>query len=154
MKTHTQIILNCIAAMTLMCPSALLIAADGHNHHGKEKAPHNGRLMEIEKIHVEFLVEADKTARVYLYDEKLKPVTPSDQTVTLVVQGKDSSKTKTELVKKDDSFVSDAAITIPDGAKAILTIKAGGKPSNLRFDLNMASCGECKNAEYACSCGH
>jgi len=154
MKKQTQIILNCIAAMTLMCPLTPLIAADGHDHHGKEKAPHNGRLMEMEKIHVEFLVESDKTARVYLYDEKLKPVTPSDQTVTLVVQGKDSSKTKTELVKKDDSFVSAAAITIPDGAKAILTVKAGGKPGNLRFDLNMENCGGCKGPEYACSCEH
>jgi len=99
-------------------------------------------------------VEADKTVRVYLYDGELKPLKPSDQSVTLVVQGKDSSKTKTELVKKDDSFVSDAAIIIPDGAKAILTVKVGEKPQNLRFDLDMANCTGCKSPEYACSCEH
>ncbi len=152
MKTIRNIVTLMAAVLIMNHPNAF--AADGHDHHGKEKAPHNGRLMEMEKMHVEFLVEADKTVRVYLYDGELKPLKPSDQSVTLVVQGKDSSKTKIELVKKDDSFVSDAAITIPDGAKAILTVKAGGKPQNLRFDLDMSVCGGCKSPEYACSCEH
>lgn len=152
MKSIQNILTLVVTVLIMNYPNAY--AADGHDHHGKEKAPHNGRLMELDKMHVEFLVEADKTVRVYLYDGELKPMKPSDQTVSLLVQGKDSSKTKTELANKNDSFVSDAAITIPEGAKAVLTVKVGGKPNNLRFDLNMENCGGCKNAEYACSCEH
>jgi len=159
MKTILQLSLW----ITLICPSALLAAGDhGHEHgdkkhadqhdHEQEKAPHDGRLMEAGEMHVEFLIGADKMATVWLYDEKLKPISPSDQTVTLILQAKDGAKNTIELTKKGDLFVSSSALTIPEGAKAILVVKAGGKTSNLRFDLDMTACGECKKPEYACGC--
>ena len=119
-----------------------------------KKAPHGGRLMEVGGARLEFVVESDKKANVYLYDDQWKPVVPTDQSVTLMVQAKDQAKVKTDLIKKSDSFASEAPLAIPDGAKAILVIKTGGKIHNLRFDLDMSLCGECKNPEYACSCGH
>lgn len=154
MKTTRQI-LSLITAITLAGAGALV--AEHKHDHAAMKAPHHGRLMETEKIgsmHVEFLVETDKSVSVYLYDGKLKAIAPSDQTLSLIVQGRDDSKTTVELVKKDDRFVSSAAVTIPDGAKAILTIKAGGKTENLRFPLDLSSCGGCKKPEYACDCEH
>jgi len=35
-----------------------------------------------------------------------------------------------------------------------VTVIADAKPQNLRFKLDMHTCGECKRAEYACVCGH
>jgi hypothetical protein len=32
--------------------------------------------------------------------------------------------------------------------------KADTSPKNYRVDLNLETCGECKRAEYACTCGH
>lgn len=110
--------------------------------------------MELDAARVEFRVESDRKARVYLYDDQWKPVVPADQSVTLIVQTKDGVKLKAELLKKADSFASEAPLTIPDDAKAVLVIKTGGKIHNLRFDLNLSICAECGNAEYACSCGH
>jgi hypothetical protein len=119
----------------------------------KQKAPHQGRLMEAEKLHVEFLVDADKKAKVYLYDEKLQPVAPSNETVTLIVQGK-AEKSKIELTKSADSFVSEKPIPLSEGAKAILSVKKGEKTQNLRFDLDLGNCEGCKLPEYACTCEH
>ena len=154
MKTTRQM-LSLITGITLLVAGAAI--AEHKHDHAAEKAPHNGRLMETEKVgsmHVEFLVETDKSVSVYLYDGKLKAIAPSDQALTLIVQGKDDAKTTVELAKKEDRFVSAAAVSIPDGAKAILTIKTGGKTENLRFPLDMSSCGGCKKPEYACSCDH
>lgn len=148
---NNQNILTAIVAIFLI-GSVITLAGGKH-----EKAPHNGRLMETKKIgfmHIEFLVGSDKTVSVYLYDAKLKAVAPSDQTLSLIVQGKEDAKNQVDLVKKEDRFISPSPLTIPEDAKAVLTIKAGGKTENLRFAINLAVCGECKNAEYACSCGH
>ena len=43
-----------------------------------------------------------------------------------------------------------------DGYNVVVQFKqtAEAKPQNFRFKLDLATCGECKRAEYACSCGH
>ena len=152
---HTKRILSIITTLAMVGAGGLF--AEAKHDHAAEKAPHNGRLMETEKVgsmHVEFRVESDKTVNVYLYDGKLKPIAPSDQAVSLTVQGKDDAKNKVDLVKREDRFTSSSPIAIPDGAKAVLTIKAGGKTENLRFGLDLSPCNGCKSPEYACSCEH
>ncbi|MDD2709488.1 MAG: hypothetical protein PHV34_15990 [Verrucomicrobiae bacterium] len=149
MKT-TSHLKHILGAALLAVPLAL-IAADQPNP-AKDKAPHGGRLMGGTAVRAEFLVKADQTVEVYLYDQQLKPVAPADQTVTLILQGKDGAKTKVEFNKGAGAFVSKSPVTIPEGAKAILAVKAGGKPENFRFDLIMSPCKGCKKPEYACDC--
>ncbi len=151
---NIKTILNLIIAATLLSTPGVYAAGEHDHAHGKEKAPHQGRLMESDKGHIEFVVAADKTAKVYLYGHHLKAIAPSDEKVTLIVQGKDNSKEKIEFTKKEDAFVSSAPLKLSEGAKAVLTVKTGEKTKNLRFDLDMSVCGGCKTAEYACSCGH
>jgi hypothetical protein len=139
-----------IVCAALLAVSMTLTAAD--KPAAKEKAPHDGRLMDGATIRVEFLLTADRTAEAYLYDQKLKPVVPADQSVSLIVQGKDGAKTKIELGKGTEAFRSAGPVTIPEGAKAILTVKAGGKPENFRFDLDINPCKDCKKPNYACDC--
>ena len=43
-----------------------------------------------------------------------------------------------------------------DGYNVVVQFKqtAEAKPHNFRFKLDLHPCGECKRAEYACTCGH
>ena len=47
---------------------------------------------------------------------------------------------------------------LPDGEGYNVVVQfkqtANAKPVNLRFRLDLATCGECKRAEYACTCDH
>lgn len=152
MKIHPTLLLVSV----LFC-FGRIFAADSHvgRNHGMEKAPHHGRLMEIEKMHVEFVLQSDRTAHLYLFDESMKAIQPTDAQATLVLQGKEGAfKTKTILVKKDDILVSEAPLIIQEGAKAVLILKIGDKTQNLRFDLNLSPCGACDAPEYACACAH
>jgi hypothetical protein len=143
--------LKLILCAALLAAPLVLAAAD-QPATPKDKAPHGGRLMDGATVRVEFLVKADQTVEVYLYDLKLKPVAPADQTVSLILQGKDGAKTKIDLGKGTEAFASATPVAFLDGARAILTVKAGGKPENFRFDPVMGPCRGCKKPEYACDC--
>ena len=132
-----------LAVACLFVPIALVAA---------EKAPHDGRLMDGATVRAEFLVKPDQSVVVYLYTSKLAPLAPSDQAISLILQVKDGAKTKIDLGKGADAFVSATPVTIPEGTKAILTVKAGGKSENFRFDLNMGFCRGCQKPEYSCTC--
>ena len=45
---------------------------------------------------------------------------------------------------------------IADGYNLVVQFKqtADAKPQNFRFKLDLHTCGGCKRAEYACTCGH
>ncbi len=127
-------------------------AADKHN---QKATPKGGRLLEKTEPHAEFVVEKDRSVTINFYDGKMKPVPAADQTVTVIADAKDG-KAKIEFEKKGDTLVSKTKLPEGDGYNVVVQFRAkpDAKVQNLRFKLDMHTCGECKRAEYACICDH
>lgn len=143
-----------LAAAFLAAPP--LPAADSHDHGKAAAGPNGGRVVEIEGGHAEFFVQPDQKVRVTLLTEDLKPQAPAEQVIVATAEAP-SGKAKLALAKTGEFFVSETALPEGNGYRIVLQIKAtpDAKPQNFRIDYNSALCGECKLAEYACTCsGH
>jgi hypothetical protein len=101
------------------------------------------------------VVEKDRSVTINFYNDEMKPVAVTTQTVTVQADAKDG-KAKLEFEKKGDSLVSKTKLPEGDGYNIVVQFKqtAEAKPQNIRFKLDLAICGECKRAEYACTCEH
>ena len=150
MKTNLHILTLAVALCASLAFPA--VAEDKHEH---KATPKGGRLLEKTEPHAEFVIEKDRTVTINFYNGEMKSVAATTQTVTVQADAKDG-KVKLEFEKKGDSLVS--KIKLPEGADYNLVVQfkqtAEAKPQNFRFKLDLATCGECKRAEYACSCGH
>jgi hypothetical protein len=84
-----------------------------------------------------------------------KAVAAADQVVT-VTAGDRAAPTKLTFTKIGNVLLSDAVLPAGNDFPTVVQIKItpDAKPVHARFNLNMSVCGECKNAEYACTCGH
>jgi len=120
-----------------------------------EAGPKGGRFLDKTSPKAEFVVEKDRSVTINFYNDEMKPVTVTTQSVTVHADAKDG-KAKLEFEKKGDSLVSETKLPEGDGYNIVVQFKhtAPGKPQNFRFKLAMHTCGECKRAEYACTCGH
>jgi hypothetical protein len=115
--------------------------------------PKGGRLLEKTEPKAEFFLEKDHTATITFYDGALKPVSATDQAVTLIADTKEG-KQKVEFEKKGDVLVSKGKLPEGDGYDLVVQLreKADAKPQNFRFKLETHECATCKRAEYACVC--
>ena len=127
-------------------------AADKHQH---KATPRGGRLLDKTEPHAEFVVEKDRSVTIHFYNHEMKPVAATTQSVAVMADAKDG-KAKLEFEKKGDALVSKTKLPDGDGYNVVVQFKqtADAKPLNLRFKLDMHTCGECKRAEYACTCDH
>ena len=127
-------------------------AADAHKHLA---TPKGGKLLDKTEPHAEFVVEKDRTVTINFYDEKMKPVAVTTQTVTVQADAK-TGKAKLEFEKKGDALVSKTKLPEGDGYNVVVQFKQTpeAKPQNFRFKYDSHTCGECKRAEYACVCDH
>lgn len=151
MKTHLRI-LTLAAALCVGLFTAT--AADKHDHAHKA-TPKGGRLLDKTEPHAEFVVEKDRTVTINFYNDEMKAVPVTTQTITAIADAK-SGKATLQFEKKGDSLVSKAKLPDGEGYNVVVQFKqtADAKPVNLRFKLDLATCGECKRAEYACTCDH
>lgn len=121
----------------------------------KIKAPNGGRIIEAVEPHAEFLITSDKKIEIRFLDDAGKVVAPAAQTAT-VTMGERAAPTKLTFTKDGDKLVSDKVI--PEGKElpVVLQIKttSDAKAVTEKFNLNLAKCPTCSNAEYACSCEH
>lgn len=118
--------------------------------------PKGGRLLESTPLKAEFFVTADRKVEITFYDAGLKPVAPGAQVVAVTAEPA-TGRAALELEKTDTGFVSKAALPTGEPYRIVVQVRAtaGAKPQNFRIDLNLATCGECQHAEYACICeGH
>ena len=137
--------------LLLIATAALTFAAD--NITG---GPKGGRLLDTTPLKAEFFVSKDRKVEVTFYDATLKPVAPSAQVVAVTAEPK-SGRTPVELGKTTTGFASTTALPAADQPyRVVVQIRAtpDAKPQNFRVDLNLDTCGECKRAEYACTCAH
>lgn len=153
MKKHLVIITAIAIALSFgLTPGNL--AAEKHDHEHLS-TPKGGRLLEKTEPHAEFVVEKDRSVTINFYNHEMKPVSVTTQSVSVTVDTKEG-KTKLEFEKKGDSLVSKTKLPEGDGHNVVVQFRQtpDAKPMNLRFKLDLATCGECKRAEYACICEH
>ena len=151
MKTNILILTVAVA----LCAGLFTSTAadkDGHKHLA---TPKGGRLLEKTEPHAEFVVEKDRSVTINFYNEEMKPVAVTTQNVTVIADAK-SGKATLAFEKKGDTLVSKTKLPEGDGYNIVVQFKqtAEAKPVNLRFKLDLGICGECKRAEYGCTCGH
>jgi hypothetical protein len=148
MKTSLKL----ITLTGMLCAGLLTILAADKKHVG---GPKGGRLLERTEPKAEFFVEKDHTVTITFYDATLKPVAAASQAVAVIADSKDGKKT-VQFEKKGDVLVSKTKLPEGDGYNLVVQFKqtADAKPVNLRFKLDMHTCGGCQRAEYACICDH
>ncbi|MEY4379426.1 MAG: hypothetical protein RLZ85_1307 [Verrucomicrobiota bacterium] len=118
------------------------------------KAPaegHAGRLLEASGVKAEFLIKPDRHVALTFLDAAGKPMARGERSVVVKVDGKDLA-----LEPKPEGFVSKEPLAAKEPAPIVVQVRttADDKPKNFRLTLNTAICGECKRAEYACTCAH
>lgn len=138
-----------LIAVAALCSGVSLVAA--------EKivgGPKGGRLLEVGSQKAEFFMTKDRKAEVIFYDASLEPTQPGAHVVAITAEPK-SGRTPIELEKTETGFISKAALSEaaePYRVVVQLREKAGAAPKNYRIDLDLANCGGCDRAEYACTC--
>lgn len=115
--------------------------------------PKGGRLLEADGQKAEFFVNKDRKAEVIFYDANLKEISPGDRVVTMTAEPK-AGRTPVTLEKNSSGYVSTAPLPEGDPYRVVVQLrpKPDAKPHNFRIDFNREICGECKRAEYACTC--
>jgi len=118
--------------------------------------PKGGRLLDTAPAQAEFFVNAEQKVEILFYGDGLQATALGTQVVTVTAEAPDG-RAVLEMEKAANGFVS--AQPVPAGApyRVVVQIRAapGEKPQNFRIDLNLAHCGGCSRAEYACTCeGH
>ena len=118
-----------------------------------EAGPKGGRILEKTNPKAEFLVEKDRTISINFYDAAGKAVAPTDQSVTVLADGKDG-KQRIEFEKKGDALVSKTKRPEGDASNVVVQLKqtADARPQNYRFKADLSNCGGCNRAEDACAC--
>jgi hypothetical protein len=115
--------------------------------------PKGGRLLDASPLKAEFFVTADRRVEITFYDTTLQPEPPATQVVTVIAETP-SGQVPVALEPSATGFVSTAALPVDEPYRVVVQVRAapGAKPQNFRIDLSLATCGECRQAEYACTC--
>ena len=152
MKTNLRIL---TIAVALCAALALPAIAQEKNDHKHKATPKGGRLLDKTEPHAELVIAQDRIVTINFYNEDMKPVAATTQSVIVLADTKDG-KAKLEFEKKGDSLVSKTKLPEGEGYNVVVQFKqtTDAKPVNLRFKLELGMCGECQRAEYACTCDH
>ncbi len=147
------------ATPTLLAALLLAAAAPGADEPAAAKplaGPNGGKLLPFGALQAEFVVLKERKVAVNLFDAALKPVAPSGQQAAATAQAP-SGAAKLEFDQAATGFTSKSALPDGDGYILVLQLRPapGAKPENHRIKLDLAVCGGCNRAEYACTCeGH
>ena len=115
--------------------------------------PRKGRVLEMESLNAEFLVEKDRSISIAFCDAALKAQPAAGQVVTATAETP-AVKVKLEFEKKGDLLVSKTPLPAGEHYTVVVQVKAApdAKPKNFRIPLDLSVCKGCGNAEYACIC--
>lgn len=145
-----------LAALALSLPAAADSKPDhDHAHAKKESGPNGGRLLTGLDPRAEFFVTADRKVQITFVGADDRTVAPAEQVVT-VTAGDRAAPTKLTFAKSGNVLLSDVPLPAGNDFPAVVQIKPapGAKTVTAKFNVNLATCAECKNAEYACTCHH
>ena len=117
--------------------------------------PNGGRVVSSIEPRAEFFVLPDRKVQITFLDQGGKAIPPADQ-VVIVTAGERMSPTTLTFSKTGNKLVSNVALPAGDAVPAVVQIKStpSAKAVTDKFNVDLAKCGECKNAEYACICDH
>src|SRR5688572_26871278 len=151
MKTNLRILTLAVA----LCAGLALPALAAEKDHKHKATPKGGRLLDKTEPHAEFVVEKDRSVTINFYNHDMKPVAATTQDVTVIAEAR-TGKSTLQFEKKGDLLVSKTRLPEGEGYNVVVQFKQtpDAKPLNLRFKLDLHACGECKRAEYACTCDH
>lgn len=115
--------------------------------------PRKGLILELPGKNAEFFVEKDRTVSIAFYDAAGKAIAPSTEVVTATAEAP-SGKAKLEFEKKGNLLVSKVPLPAGEGYQIVVQAKpsADAKSKNFRIKLELYTCKECGNPEYACTC--
>jgi hypothetical protein len=126
-----------------------------HTHEKKDAGPNGGRIIATAVPRAEFFVTADRKIQITFLDLAGKPIPPAEQVVT-VTTGDRASPTKLTFAKTGNTLLSTAAL--PAGKDLPIVVQIKSTPTTpmvtAKFTLDLSVCGDCKHAEYACTCAH
>lgn len=143
------------AAFTSVSATAASDDKKPHTHEQKDAGPNGGRIIATSVPRAEFFVTADRKVQITFLDLAGKPIAPAEQVVT-VTTGDRAAPTKLTFTKTATALVSTAALPAGDDLPIVLQIKSTPTTPTVtaKFTLDLSVCGECKHAEYACTCAH
>lgn len=146
-----------LAALALFSPAR---AHEDHKHDQpvpvkKSAGPNGGRILTSVTPHAEFFVTKERKIQFTFLDDHGQPVVPAGQIVT-VTTGSRSAPTVLTFTRQNDALLSDAALPAGNNLPAVIQLKPApdAKVVVEKFNINLATCGECRLAEYACTCDH
>lgn len=121
----------------------------------KVAGPNGGRIISTLEPRAEFFVTPERKVQITFLDASGKAIAPAEQTVTVTLGERSAPKALT-FAKSGNTLLSTATIPPGEDLPTVVQIKTSptGKTVTERFNLDLAKCGECKLAEYACICGH
>lgn len=118
--------------------------------------PKGGRLLDSAPLKAEFFVTTERRVEITFHDDHLNPILPGDQVVVVTAEPA-TGRVVLAMDKTATGFLSQAALPAGEPYRVVVQVRATpeARPQNFRIDLNLATCGECSRAEYACTCeGH
>jgi hypothetical protein len=159
MKTKS-LVLTIIAALALSLPATAAEKTQDAANLTREKkvaGPNGGRIITTVEPRAEFFVTADRKVQITFLDNAGKAIAPADQVVTVTTGDRSAPKTLT-FAKTGNALLSTAALPAGDDLPTVvqITTSASVKTVTEKFNIDLGKCGECKLAEYACTCeeGH
>jgi len=121
----------------------------------KVAGPNGGRIIATVTPRAEFFVTADRKVQITFLDDAGKAIAPAEQVVTVTTGDRSAPKSLT-FAQAGNTLLSTSALPAGNDLPAVVQIKANAtaKPITAKFTLDLNKCGECKLAEYACTCAH
>ncbi len=140
-----------ILALTLLVLTGSVASA----HEKISAGPNRGRLLTAVTPKAEFFVTPERKVQITFVGADGKAIAPAGQ-VVVVTTGQRSAPTRLTFSQAGNVLLSDTVLPEGNGFPTVVQIKATpeAKAAVARFNLNTVVCGGCKNAEYACVCGH
>ena len=118
--------------------------------------PKGGRMLITDAFRAEFFVTAERRVEISFQDAAGQSVPPGAAVVTVTAETA-GGRVTLPLVPKDAALLSSDPLPSGEPYRVVVQIRttSGARPTNFRIELNLDECGECKHAEYACTCeGH
>ena len=117
--------------------------------------PKGGRLLDAPPHRAEFFVGADRRVEITFYDDALQPVAHGGHQAKVIAELPGARQT-IELRETAHGFASTQPLPAGEPYRIVVQFRGGpqSRAVNHRIDLNLAHCGGCDRAEYACTCEH
>jgi hypothetical protein len=153
----TKIIPALLAFALIAVPA---FSAGNHDHAHAITGPNKGRILTQLEPSTEFFVTAERKVRLTFVDDSGKAVAiPAGFSATLITGDRAAPTTLKFAVEGEGAAATLLSVgALPDGRSmpAILRAQpaADAALKTIRFQLNLATCGECTRPEYACICAH